>query len=271
MVQIKKKLNNHNSHSTNDTDSQSIRVESVERAMKILDCIGKGINNLTDIATHTSLSNSTTHRLLHTLAESKAVVFDPINHHYFLGYLLVKLTSDSRITHQHLILRSLEEMRKLGEYTQETVSLLILEGLRHYRLCTVPSHQWLRIVDPNEEDRNIGDMYFRAPGKVLLSQLSDEIFKKTFKYIKSSTRDPQLTFDKLKELIEPVAKQGYAVSSGERIRGGTCICIPVKNYPFPLSLNLYGPSIRMKPRLKVFIDNARQCAARISALNQINL
>ena len=57
------------------------------------------------------MSKSTAHRLLKTLEECGLVFQDPLSLKYFLGPLIIKLSSDPTLTHQHLILCAYDEMR----------------------------------------------------------------------------------------------------------------------------------------------------------------
>jgi len=244
---------------------QSRNVTSVQRAIKILICLSRGINNLTGIAAECNLSNATVHRLLRTLEETGAVFQDPISRRYFLGRSIISLTANSDLTHELLILSAEKEVRLLSSYTEETVSLLTISGLKLVRLFSVPSRHPLRVVEIPDEERRVGDIYSGAPAKVLLSQYPEDKFRQLLRYIKLEiAENPSINIEELMLQIKQVRKQGYAITYGETVKGGLCISVPVRDYVLPVSLNIYGPAERIKPRIVEYLDKALGSAVRIS-------
>jgi len=241
------------------------KVTSVQRAIKILICLSRGINNLTGIAAECNLSNATAHRILRTLEETGAVFQDPVSRRYFLGLSIIGLTANPNLTHELLILSAEKEVRILSAYTEETVSLLTISGLKLVRLFSVPSRHPLRVVEIPDEERKIGDIYSGAPAKVLLSQYPEDKFRQLLRYIKLEIAgNPDINFEELILQIRQVRKQGYAITYGEIVKGGLCISVPVRDYALPVALNIYGPAERIKPRTADYLEKAMESAERIS-------
>lgn len=245
-------------------EKQTLVVESVSRSMDILICLAHGKSSIKDIADDCGLTASTAYRLLQTLEASSAVMQDPISHRYYLGSLIPSLVQDPNTTHQRLILCAAEDMHKLAKFTQETVTLTVYFALKHLLLSSIPSSQRLRVVDPGEPGDS-EDLYLAAKGKVLLSQLTLPALKATLKHIRvNSTQNPLWTVDQILKEIEVVRKKGFAVTTGIRVSGATCISVPVANYGFPVCLSILGPENRLKPRLKEYLQMAIQAASAIS-------
>ena len=119
-------------------------VNSVYRAAEILSMLSVGKNRITDIGKELSLSKSTTHRLLKTLENCGFVFQDPISHQYFLGHLILKLSSNPLTTHQNLIVCAYEDMKRLREISGETITIHIRIGTQRICLEEMQANQNIR-------------------------------------------------------------------------------------------------------------------------------
>jgi len=235
-------------------DKQSRSSGPVVRAFSILKCISEGTYTLSDISRKCNMSCSTTHGLLQKLIRSDAVVQDPVTHEYFLGQLISKMVSNSYTAHQYLINRAMPEMKTLAESTQERITLTLLIGFKPFRLNAIHGKHALRVVD-EEEELDIAETFLAAPGKVLYSQLGEDILKKMAKLIKpGSAQRPNSAFNDLMKDVKQVKQTGYFATTGLRLQGVSCIAVPVYNYSLPVSLNVIGPETRIKPNLKQFLE-----------------
>ena len=88
-------------------------VNSVFRASEILNMLSLGRNRITDICQEIGLSKGTAHRLLKTLEQCGFVFQDAVSHRYYLGHLIIKLSSNPNITHQNLIVCAYDELKML--------------------------------------------------------------------------------------------------------------------------------------------------------------
>lgn len=236
----------------------------VVRAFNILKCISDGTYTLSDISKKCNMSNSTTYGLLKKLKQSYAVISDPITHHYYLGQLIPQLASNHINTHQYLIACSAEEMKDLAAYTQVTITLDVLVGLKAYRINMVHGNHPLRITD-SRDDPDIEETFMSAPGKVLYSQLNEDILRKICKFVKPhSLKSPEATLNDVMVEIKKIHRQGYAVSSGIRLQGVSCLSVPIFNYSGPVALNVIGPSESVKSNITRFAEKALKKASDIS-------
>lgn len=259
----REKNSNRRKYITNTSKSATVST-SLHRATDILSCLSNDINTVTDIARYCEYSNSTVHRLLHTLKELNWAVQDENNHEYYLGPMVTRLSSNQIAAHQYLIMQALREMLHLSNITEETVNLSVMFKLHYTLLHEVASQQDLRIT---EESKRLGPIYIGATAKVLLSQLDDEELKTTLKHIsfdhvtEKTVTDKELLMAQLKECRQ----RGYCVTYGERIPGAICISAPVKNYICPASLSIVGPENRLKPRVNGVIEELKASARNISS------
>jgi len=245
-----------------ELEKKPIMVKSIDRAALILACISKGTTTVSDIAAQCRLGKSTVHRLLNALREAGLVMQDPVNRDYLFGDLLSQLVTNPRMTHEYLVRAAEPEMRFLGEYTQEAVSLGIKSGIKSVSLQNIPSTHALRVVD---EVKFQGELYAGAMGRVLLSQLGNAEVQRLGQFFRVELQETSGRFSEARFLedIERVREQGYAVSGGERVPGAMCITVPVKYYHVPAILSILGPESRLTPRTREYLDLLLAGANRI--------
>ena len=241
-------------------------VNSVYRAAEILNMLSVGKNRITDISKELSLSKSTTHRLLKTLEKCGFVGQDPTSHQYFLGHLIIKLSSNPLDTHQHLIVCAYEEMKKLKEISEETVALHIRVGTQRICLEEMQADQNIRYVIGKG---SVSPIYAGSAGKILLSELTDQELNNLLKNIKLTRVGPNTITDRnnLFQELDKIKKQGYAISSGETLEGAISISVPIRGYFCPVALSIFGAKFRLGPRIMDFKEKMEMSARRI--LNRI--
>jgi DNA-binding IclR family transcriptional regulator len=236
-------------------------VQSIFRAANILACIGKQIYTITEIASACNLSNSTVHRILQALEDSRMVIKDPINRKYYLGDLVISLAMDIMVPHEYLMALVKEHMNRLADETEETVSLAVLVGQAYNALSEIPSKHKFRLV---EARTNVVDFLapFSASAMVLLSQLDEKELEARVRNLELTTRIE----DRKRYLghIKNIRKRGYAITHDDVAEGSMSISAPIFNYLLPTALNVYGPRDRMKSKSKQDIGLLRDCAFQIS-------
>jgi IclR family KDG regulon transcriptional repressor len=250
-----------NSASNNTSNTTGIR--SIRRAVEILLCLSNGVNSLADICSHTNLAKPTVYRILQTLDEQLMVTQDKINHRYYVGPLINKIASNPQTNHQYLINCSMEELKRLWDFSGETVELNIMVGFQYIRIYEIQSKFELKVVagpDP------VGPVFVGATAKVMLSQLDDDKLRLVLRHIKISRVTERSVID-AKDLMaqaKEIRRSGYAVSYGERIDHAVCISVPVKNYFWPVALSLVGPDSRLERRVDETLKQVMVSAQRIT-------
>lgn len=246
-----------------DTSTELPAVKSISRASNVLYCLSEGISTLTDIADHCNLSKSTVHRILKALEESDLAMQDSISHNYYLGPLITRLISNPQTIHEYLVTCAIEEIGRLSDIIEETVTLSVLVAIRHIPVYEIQSKHDLRVA---EESKRLGPLYAGAGVKVLFSQLNDEelsIIKKHIKLV-PVTGNTVTDWDVLIEQFKEIRKQGYAVTYAERIAGTISVSAPIKNYRYPAAVSILGPESRLKTRVKDIVKELLASAGKIS-------
>jgi DNA-binding IclR family transcriptional regulator len=240
------------------------------RVASILICLGEGISTFTDIVNYSRLSKSTVHRILQSLVESQFVVMDPVYHRYYLGGLIHHITMKSESTHEYLIYRSIQEMVRLSDISDQTITLSILVGSLHYSLHSIASREELRITSEIKRHRIV---YAGGRIRVLLSQLPDKELELILKNITLDRATSNTITDKstFMEQIRQTREQGYAISYSERISGAGSISAPIRNYNCPVTISILGFENNIKPREDQLVKELLTSAERISeSIKQIH-
>lgn len=190
---------------------------SIERAFDILECfIFDGIElSLMEISNKINLSPSTVHRLICTLQKRGYLERNPVNKKYYLGALIVKLGNISlKYFKKEFTQIAFPYMVELRDKFNESVTMYVRNGNKRVCVQRVESKQSLRLV------MNIGSILpleKGAPGKILLADLPEA-------QVKELVEDYD---DTLKDTLEQVRKNKYAISRGEREKGLGAIATPV--------------------------------------------
>lgn len=239
------------------------KINSVIRATDILRCLSEGIVKVSDISQKLHLSKGTTHRLLKTLEITGLATQDPLTRQYSLGHLVLKLASNSIVSHQGLILCSMEDLEYLRDISGETAILHISNGNKRIILEEVQSLHHIRFLGGKGDSAPI---YAGASGKVLLSQLKEKDLGILLKNIPLLPLTPKTITDRglLLEELARTRKLGYATSAGEVQDGSAAISVPIRNYMCPAALSLVGPESRFLGKMMSFLDHLKKSAANIS-------
>jgi DNA-binding IclR family transcriptional regulator len=237
-------------------------VNSVFRAADILSMISEGKNRITDIGKELHLSKGTAHRLLKTLEKCGFVFQDPISHQYFLGPLILRLSSHPLTTHQNLIVCVYDEMKKLGRLSGETITIHIRIGTQRICLEEMQTSQNIRY---GVGKGSVSPIYAGSAGKILLSELADDERDNLLKNIHLTPVGPNTITDRDRLLseLEKIRKQGYATSLEETLEGSTSISVPIRGYLCPVALSILGPQFRLGPKLLSYEKEMKTSAKRI--------
>lgn len=210
-------------------NKQSSRIQSVEKAIFILDELSKKSEglSLTQVSKKLNYPKSTIHGILATLRDYKYVEQDEENGNYKLGTKLFEL--GNRVAKSWDIRdAALPMMKKLNKQFGETVHLgaedngemLYLEKVEANSLITITSEVGFRLP-----------MHCSGLGKVLLAQKSPAELKRFIsqKGLPALTKRTITTAANLEKELEKIRKQGYAIDDGEIMEGLRCVAAPIKD------------------------------------------
>lgn len=228
-------------------------VQTIERSAKILDVLGQspqGIS-LRDLSIKINLPKGTTHRLLSSLSYYGYVRQDVKTKSYFLGFKLVDL--GNLLLNQLDLRREAEPfLRELAEKTKETVHLVILDQDEIVYIDKVETNHnptGLRMAS-RVGLRN--PPHSCAVGKVLLANLPEEalnLFLKKgnlMKRTENTITDPA----RLREHLNMVKKQGYAIDDEENEKGIRCVAAPIRDGTgrTVAAVSISGPAFKVTKR-----------------------
>jgi DNA-binding IclR family transcriptional regulator len=207
-------------------------VQSVERAIDILDCLaeyskGCGIGELSK---KLGLSKSTIHRIITTLKHKEYVAQNKENDKYQLGIKILGLSS-SIINNMDLIGIAKPYINEFANKVDEVIHL------------SLPDESYTNIiyvdkVSPENTSRAItmsssigrkAPTYCTASGKLLLSQYSDDKIKELLKDVDfvRYTENTITNIDTLLKEIHDIRKNSYALDNVEYDNAVICIAVPI--------------------------------------------
>ncbi len=221
--------------------------QSVVKAFELLQAFSSDKKEwgVRELALKTGYNKSTTYRLLNTLT-SLNVVHQNRADKYVLGAKLFELGNRVPI---YKTLRRLTHdiIQEVALEIQETVLLSVLRSQQVFHIDKADSQYGLKI---NTVVGSYEALHATAPGKLLLAFSNSRVQNQILNHV-SLTRFSKNTICEVGELrneLEKIKKQGYALDIEESESGLVCIAIPVRNGAGKTvaSLSAWGPLSRFK-------------------------
>lgn len=242
---------------------------TLSRAIQLMDCFTKDEPYLgvREAARMTGFSSSTAGRIMASLRDLGLLVQDPETRQYTLaGKVLAwaevySATVDVRRIAQPFIY-------DLQRLTGETISLYILEGAERVCVERLESEQNVRVV------ARVGrylPLHAGSAGKLFLAYLPED---KREEILANETREPFTPYtltdaDQLRQQIQIIRQQGYAISHGEWTIDASGVAAPIFNQRGQIiaALTVSGPTQRFIPEtLEKFTKASTRTALQISRL-----
>lgn len=242
-------------------------VQSLERALKILEVLGKNPKGLgvTEISREVDLHKSTVYRLLSTLAKWGYVEQEKENEKYKLGLKIIEL-SNNVLSNLELRKVARPYLEELMEYANEVVHLCVLRDGEAVYIDKVECPNTIRMYS------QIGK---RAPvhctgvGKALLAFLPQEEAISILKTKGLPQKTPS-TITSLEEMLnhlEEIKKLGYSIDDVEHEEGIRCVAAPIFDHTGQVvaSLSVSGPDYRVtRERVPELAVKVKEIAQKIS-------
>jgi IclR family acetate operon transcriptional repressor len=204
-------------------------VQSVDRALSLLEALGEDEEGyrLTDLAIRTGLSPSTAHRLLTTLEKRRFVEFDQSDNMWHVGRQAFAIGS-AFVRRRNFVAPALPFLRRLRDLTHETANLGIAEDGEVVVLTQIESREIMRAIT------RVGG---RAPmvtsgiGKAILATYADEDVAAIIRRHGMRRLTPQsvVRAGELRDALEAIRRDGYAVDDQEFLTGLRCVASVVYN------------------------------------------
>jgi IclR family transcriptional regulator, KDG regulon repressor len=194
------------------------------RILEAVSCDGTG-RTFSEIVDATGVPKATVHRLLRELVGLTALAYDDSTRRYRGGLLLAELGASvmqnydvRRVVRPHL--------EALQEATCSVATLGIRNGEQGVYVDKIEPAGF--VIRLHSEIGKSFPLHCTAMGKVLLAH-SDAatINKVTRRKLKKYTSNTITDGKRLREELEAVARQGYAVDNEEITRGLVCVAAPV--------------------------------------------
>ena len=226
-------------------------VQSVERVSIIIDVLGEFPQGISfgDLSTKVDLSKGTTHRLLSTLAFLGYVRQDAQTKKYNLGFKLVEL-GNRLLSQIDFRTEARSFLVDLAESTKETVHLVILDQNEVLYIDKVESNSHPTGLRMASMLGSRIPAHCSAVGKVLLAALPEKQLDRlvSSKGLPRQTENTITDLGKLKEHLELVRKNGYALDKEENEIGIRCVSAPIHDQRGEViaAISISVPASRMK-------------------------
>lgn len=219
-------------------------VQSVDRALGILEVLARtGESGVTEIAVELGVHKSTAFRLVATLEAHRLVEQTSDRGRYRLGMGILRLAG-ATTARLDLVQEARPISRQLAADTGETVNIAVLAESSALYLDQVAGssalqpHNWVGQHIP---------LHATSNGKVLLCGLDDAALDAVLGKLATYTPHTITGRSQLREELDRVREQGYAVAIDELEVGLTAIAAPIRNAHGDVvaSMSVSGPSFRL--------------------------
>ncbi len=212
-----------------DNGAKAGAVQSVDRALLLLEALGEDEEGyrLTDLSIRTGLSPSTAHRLLTTLEKRRFVEFDHSDATWHVGRQSFAIGS-AFVRRRNFVAPALPFLRRMRDLTHETANLGVVDDGEVVVLTQIESREIMRAIT------RVGG---RAPmvtsgiGKAILATYSDEDVAAIIQRYGMRRLTPKsvVRAGELREALEGVRRDGYALDDEEFLTGLRCVASVVYN------------------------------------------
>lgn len=211
--------------------SKKYQAPSVKKAFQILRLIsdtGRGLG-ISELAKSLGISKGTVHGVTSALEETGAIIRNPFNKRYNLGYTIVELGKKglSKIPLREV---SKRHMESLAVETDESVFLGILKDDHIFILDVVESNKELKITSPSGTKIPLSA---GATGKLFLAYKKEKdtlrylATKGLVKYTENTITDIERYLKEAKE----IRKRGFAIDQEEYLQGVKAVAAIIKTEP----------------------------------------
>lgn len=247
--------------------SKTVPVKTATRVFEIVEALLELERaNLTELARHLDLADSTLHDHLTTLESLGYVVREEKNYRVSLQFLEV----GEKIRSQLEIYQIADpEVTKLANETGEHASLMIEENEKGVLLA----------IAKGTDAVNLGAyagqrvvLTANAPGKAILAHLSDQRVQQIIdrQGLPEYTEHTITEREDLFEELEAIRERGYATDTEELVEGVNAISVPViSRNRVQGALTVGGPAYRMEGEL--FDEELPNLLLRASNVVELNL
>ena len=250
-----------------DSPSVNSRIQSIDRAIELLDAIAGAPEPETApaLADRCGLNRSTAWRILATLEHHGLVERDPDSNRYSLGFAVLELAAAAG--HEPLVRLAHPLLRRLADATGETVNLAVA---RRLELVYADQVQARHVMAPNWLGHPV-PLHATSTGKAFLAALPPDELESILhagfeRFTDTTITEPAA----LRAELARVREDGYAVSHGElepALWGVSAAARDAAGRPAAV-VSVWGADARVRDRLDALgrqaAATARELEARLS-------
>jgi len=243
-------------------------VQSVERTLDILESLvdfGSEVG-LVEISQAVTLPLATVHRLLSTLIRRGYVKQNRQNRKYALGFRALQMGNDLRQRFS-LRLEARPFLHRLMERTGESANLAVLDDGEVVYIDQAQSSKILRMFT---QLGNRVPAHSTGSGKVMLAFAPPETADGVLRRYGMPSRTPNTITDstRMREELNRIRAQGFAVDDEEHEEGVRCLAVAVRDGSGQVvaSLSVSGPATRLNDaQVIAFTPEILECGMQLSA------
>lgn len=223
------------------------RAQSVRRALAILEAVGTSYRDvgIVELSQRVGLPVSTVHRLLATLVDDGFVVQNAETGRYRVGIRAFEL-GNAFLKQTQLSEIAMPGMRDLCARVNETVNLAIRDAYSAVYVDQVESDHLLKLF--TRKGTRVA-LYCTGVGKVFLAGFSQDEIDAYLSTTELTPRTPKTVTDPalLRQQLEQLRSQGYAVDDEEFEWGVRCVAAPIHDHRGETiaALSVSGPAQRI--------------------------
>ena len=242
------------------------RVQSIDRAVAILDCFSeeKKELKLSEISERLGLNKSTVHGIISTLKYHGFISQDEETQKYKLGIRFVQF-GDLVINSMNIRNAAVPVIDAVCEKIEETVHVAMLDGLD---VVWIEKRECTKSIKTSTKIGARLPAYTTADGKIIICyQNKDKIKNYLPKRIPQYTNNTITNKSEFIKKLEEMKKNGYAIDNEEYVEGLKCVAAPIFDHDGKVrfSLSTTGPAFRMnEERIKELIVIIKEAANEIS-------
>ena len=222
-------------------------IQSAERIFKVMELLAeKGEMGLLELSQELNLNKSTIHRMLSSLIYMGYARQNEATQKYKLTFKLVTMAG-KLLEHTDILPIARPYLENLSKFSGETVHLVQREGSHILYIDKVEANVGsIRMVS------HVGmafPMYCSGVGKAIMATMGEEELVNVWNesHIEKKTEHTITDFHQLKQVLEQVKEQGYALDNEENELGVRCIAACIYDYHkrVKYAFSISGPVSRM--------------------------
>jgi IclR family KDG regulon transcriptional repressor len=250
------------------TKYRRYRVQSVERALDILDCFSfqNREMNLSDVVRKTGLNKTTAKRLISNLADRGFLQQNANTKQYHLGMRLFELGG---IVFSSLSLRHAAAY-PMSRLQNETGATVLLGIMMDDQLVYVDKREGRGMIRISSDIGWRRPLHYGMLGMALMAHLDS---KETRRILRNNPLEAHTSFsitdeDAFSLRLEQIRRQGYVLERQEAVEGVIGIAAPIRDYSrqviSALGIALRVGQVRQENELDRFVDLVRKTCDDIS-------